>query len=35
MAKILDYQVATNATIYKETNMDEIEKMFDSSRISA
>ena len=29
MAKILGYQVATNATIYKETNMDEIEKMFD------
>ncbi len=29
MAKILGYQVATNATIYKETDMDEIEKMFD------
>jgi MoaA/NifB/PqqE/SkfB family radical SAM enzyme len=29
MAKILGYQVATNTTVYKETNMDEIEKMFD------
>ncbi len=29
MAKILGYQVATNTTIYKETEMDEIEKMFD------
>ena len=29
MAKILGYQVATNTTIYKETDMDEIEKMFD------
>ena len=29
MAKILGYQVATNATIYKETDMEEIEKMFD------
>jgi hopanoid biosynthesis associated radical SAM protein HpnH len=29
MAKILGYRVATNATIYKETDMDEIEKMFD------
>ena len=29
MAKILGYQVATNATIYKETDMNEIEKMFD------
>jgi MoaA/NifB/PqqE/SkfB family radical SAM enzyme len=29
MAKILGYQVATNCTVYKETNMDEIEKMFD------
>lgn len=28
MAKILGYQVATNCTVYKETNMDEIEKMF-------
>ena len=29
MAKILGYQVATNTTIYKETDMDEIEQMFD------
>jgi hypothetical protein len=29
MAKILGYQVATNATIYKETDMQEIEHMFD------
>ena len=29
MAKLLDYQVATNATIYKETDMQEIEQMFD------
>jgi MoaA/NifB/PqqE/SkfB family radical SAM enzyme len=29
MAKILGYQVATNTTIYKETDMDEIERMFD------
>ena len=29
MAKILGFQVATNATVYKETDMDEIEKMFD------
>lgn len=29
MAKILGYQVATNTTIYKETDMDEIEKMYD------
>lgn len=29
MAKILGYQVATNTTVYKETNMDEIESMFD------
>ncbi len=29
MAKVLGYQVATNATIYKETDMNEIEKMFD------
>jgi MoaA/NifB/PqqE/SkfB family radical SAM enzyme len=29
MAKILGYQVATNATIYKETDMNEIENMFD------
>jgi MoaA/NifB/PqqE/SkfB family radical SAM enzyme len=28
MAKILDYQVATNTTIYKETDMTEIEQMF-------
>jgi MoaA/NifB/PqqE/SkfB family radical SAM enzyme len=29
MAKVLGYQVATNTTVYKETDMDEIEKMFD------
>ncbi len=29
MAKILGYQVATNCTVYKETDMDDIEKMFD------
>ncbi len=28
MAKILGYQVATNTTIYKETDMDEINEMF-------
>jgi MoaA/NifB/PqqE/SkfB family radical SAM enzyme len=28
MAKILDYQVATNTTVYKETDMAEIEQMF-------
>jgi len=28
MAKILGYQVATNTTIYKETDMNEIEQMF-------
>src|SRR5579862_3828413 len=28
MAKILDYQVATNTTVYKETNELEIEEMF-------
>lgn len=28
MAKIVGYQVATNTTIYKETNMNEIEEMF-------
>jgi len=28
MAKILGYQVATNTTVYKETNMVEIEQMF-------
>jgi MoaA/NifB/PqqE/SkfB family radical SAM enzyme len=28
MAKILGYQVATNTTIYKETDMEEIEQMF-------
>jgi len=27
MAKILGYQVATNTTVYKETDMDEIEQM--------
>src|SRR5437016_3041034 len=29
MAKTLGYQVATNTTIYKETDMQEIERMFD------
>ena len=29
MAKILGYQVATNTTIYKETDMREVEQMFD------
>src|SRR6267142_4535035 len=29
MAKQLGYQVATNTTIYKETNMEEVEQMFD------
>src|SRR5215467_7395650 len=29
MAKMLGYQVATNTTIYKETDMREIERMFD------
>jgi hopanoid biosynthesis associated radical SAM protein HpnH len=29
MAKQLGYQVATNTTIYKETNMDEVEQMLD------
>jgi Domain of unknown function (DUF3463) len=29
MAKLLDYQVATNTTVYKETDMQEIEQMFD------
>jgi MoaA/NifB/PqqE/SkfB family radical SAM enzyme len=29
MAKMLGYQVATNTTIYKETDMTEIEGMFD------
>jgi len=29
MAKILGYQVATNTTVYKETDMEEIERMFD------
>ncbi|MFT4692594.1 MAG: DUF3463 domain-containing protein [Verrucomicrobiia bacterium] len=28
MAKILGYQVATNTTVYKETEVEEIEKMF-------
>jgi len=28
MAKILGYQVATNTTVYKETDMNEIEEMF-------
>jgi hopanoid biosynthesis associated radical SAM protein HpnH len=29
MAKRLGYQVATNTTVYKETNMDEVEQMLD------
>src|SRR4029077_3477705 len=29
MAKCLGYQVATNTTVYKETDVDEIEQMFD------
>jgi MoaA/NifB/PqqE/SkfB family radical SAM enzyme len=29
MAKILGYQVATNTTVYKETEMDELRGMFD------
>ncbi len=29
MAKFLGYQVATNTTVYKETDMGEIERMFD------
>ncbi|MEX1118699.1 MAG: adenosyl-hopene transferase HpnH [Terrimicrobiaceae bacterium] len=29
MAKVLGYQVATNTTIYKETDMAEIEQMYD------
>ena len=29
MAKHLGYQVATNTTIYKETDMEEVEQMFD------
>jgi hopanoid biosynthesis associated radical SAM protein HpnH len=29
MAKLLGYQVATNTTVYKETNMTELEQMFD------
>src|SRR3989440_12167805 len=29
MAKLLGYQVATNMTVYKETDMPEIEQMFD------
>ena len=29
MAKALGYQVATNTTIYKETDMTEVEQMFD------
>jgi MoaA/NifB/PqqE/SkfB family radical SAM enzyme len=29
MAKILGYQVATNTTVYKETDMGDIESMFD------
>ena len=29
MAKLLGYQVATNTTVFKETNMQEVEHMFD------
>src|SRR5882724_1401411 len=29
MAKVLGYQVATNTTVYKEADMQEIERMFD------
>src|SRR5207253_10900969 len=29
MAKVLGYQVATNTTIYKESDMREVEQMFD------
>ncbi|MGI8820313.1 MAG: DUF3463 domain-containing protein [Chthoniobacterales bacterium] len=29
MAKILGYQVATNTTVYKETDMTELEQLFD------
>ncbi len=29
MAKLLGYQVATNTTVYKETDMDELEQLFD------
>src|SRR5204862_2359725 len=29
MAKILGYQVATNTTVYKEANVQEIEQMFE------
>ena len=29
MAKLLGYQIATNTTVYKETDMDELEQMFD------
>ena len=29
MAKVLGYQVATNTTVYKETEMEELERMFD------
>lgn len=29
MAKVLGYQVATNTTVYKETDMEELEQLFD------
>ncbi|MDX2082299.1 MAG: adenosyl-hopene transferase HpnH [Terrimicrobiaceae bacterium] len=29
MAKILGFQVATNTTVYKETDMEELERMYD------
>src|SRR5947209_8338155 len=29
MAKLLGYQVATNTTVYKEADMEEVERMFD------
>ena len=33
MAKILGYQVATNTTVYKETDVQEIEEMFEFSQL--
>jgi hopanoid biosynthesis associated radical SAM protein HpnH len=29
MARLMGYQVATNTTVYRETDMDEIERMFE------
>ncbi len=34
MAKILGYQVATNTTVYKETDVQEIEEMFEFSQFA-